>query len=287
MLNLPKRNKSIMNYDKEDPYPSLSSPASSKSARRPVTGVKAPGFLLATSEIQNRLILNIQGEEKTGKNHMAFSYTGLGDIYVHSFDQGLEGVVQKFQKSKHIYVAEYELEIQPGEASDKEVGKSANKLWGQYRANYLDSLASTRKEGLVVVDTGSESWELLRLASFGKLTQVMPHHYSKPNAEFREHVRHGYDASSVIWIHKMKDEWENYTDSQGREKGRRTGRKKYVGMNDIPFLVQCNVQTQREDLEGGGSEFTCTVLDCRINPELNGMVMPNDFDNLLAMATSI
>lgn len=261
---------------------SAPAPAPAPAPSRPKVQVKAPAFIRATAVTKPRLIINIQGPEKTGKDHMALTYTG-GPIYVHSFDIGLEGVVQKFQNTREIYVAEYELTVQPGQASDREVGEAANRVWEQFVANYRDSLASTRKSGLVLCDTGSEAWELLRLASFGKLTQVMPHHYSKPNAEFRDLVREGYDATNVAWLHKMKDEWENYVDSQGKEKGRKTGNKSAVMMKDIPFLVQANVETSRENLLDGGCNFQCRVLDCRLNPDLTGMMMENDFDQLLAM----
>lgn len=255
-------------------------PVTEESSDRAVHKVKAPGFIRAAAEVKRRLILNVQGGEGTGKNHFSFSYTGGGPIYVHSFDQGLEGVVQKFQDTREIYTAEYELTIQPGEGTAQEVAKGAGKVYDEFVANYRDSLASTRKEGLVICDTGTEAWELLRLASFGKLTQVMPHHYAKPNAEFRDLVREGYDASNVIWIHKTKDEWIN--DDKG--KGNKTGNKKLAGMNDIPFLVQGTVETGMRPLEGGGALFYITVQDkYRMNPDLIGSELDNDFDTLLAL----
>src|SRR5438067_2754422 len=144
---------------------------SAPAVKRSRVQVKAPAFIRATSAVKQRMILNIQGAEGTGKDHMALTYD-RGPIYIHSFDIGLEGVVQKFQDTREIYTAEYELTVQPGEATDREVGEAANVVWEQFKANYRDSLASTRDEGMVICDTGTESWELLRLASFGKLTQV-------------------------------------------------------------------------------------------------------------------
>jgi hypothetical protein len=55
----------------------------------------------------------------------------------------------------------------------------------------------SRKCGLIVVDTRTKAWEIKTLASFEKLTQVMPHYYRKPNAEFRNLVRSSFDRSSV------------------------------------------------------------------------------------------
>jgi hypothetical protein len=240
-------------------------------------------FILSRNAIKRRAIVNIQGPEKSGKDHMALDYTG-GPIYIHSFDIGLEGVVQKFHDKKDIYVCEYELTIQPGDGTDKEVGEAANVVWENFVGNFRESLAQTTdNEGLVIVDTGTEAWELLRLASFGKLTQVMPHHYSKPNAEFRNLLRESFSGSSVCWLHKMMPEWENYVDHSGKEKGRKTGLIVRKGMGDVAFAVQVNVETTRIDRAGGGSDFQATVIDCRVNPDLNGMVLPNSMDSLLEM----
>ncbi len=41
----------------------------------------------------------------------------------------------------------------------------------------------------IVIDTASEAWELVRLARFGKLTQVMPQHYGPVNTEFRDMIK--------------------------------------------------------------------------------------------------
>lgn len=273
------------------PRPAPRSPSQSpapaaavQTLRKPSTGpVKAPAFIRASSAVRRRAIVNIQGPEKTGKDHMAFTYEG-GPIYVHSFDIGLEGVVQKFQKTREIYVAEYELQVQPGDGTDREVGESANKVWDQFVSNFKDSISSTAKEGLVVCDTGTEVWELLRLASFGKLAQVMPHMYAKPSAEMRELVRTSYDGCNVAWLHKMADEWENTTDASGKEKGRKTGRKARKSFGDMPFLVQVNVETGKTQVEGGGAEFTATIIDCRLNPSCEGMVLDNDFNSLLDLA---
>jgi hypothetical protein len=251
------------------------------------SGSAAPAFIRADYRRSSpRVIVNIQGVEKSGKNHMAFSYTG-GPIYVHSFDVGLEGVVEKFQDDHDIYVAEYELTIQPGEDTPEAVGQAANKVWESFVSNYKDSIESTKDGGLVVVDTGTEAWELLRLASFGKLTQVMPHMYSKPNAEFRDLVRTSYDGSSVAWLHKMVPEWENYIDSKGQEKGKKTGNLTRKGMNDIGFLVQMTVETWKEQVEGGGANFHATVIDCRTNPGIEGMELENDLDQLIQLATEL
>jgi len=263
----------------------VASPTIHRPSARPSNGHKpasnGAGFVQASSPTVHRLIVSAEGEEKSGKNHFAFS--APGPIYMHSFDIGNEGVVQKFQNQKRIMIAEYELEIQPGEGDPREVAESASKVWDQFLANYRDGLNSCGN-GTTVVDTGTEMWELLRLSRFGKLTQVMPHHYGPVNKEMQEAIREGFSHEcNVVFTHKKKPEWENYIGTDGKEKGRKTGKMTRVGFSDMPFLVQMNVECQRIDLDEGGSEFQIFIEDCRQNPSLNHTVLPNDFETLLTM----
>lgn len=272
--------------------PQGASDAAVASRTTPVNGVRPRQFVKAVSTVRRRLIVNIEGEEKSGKDHMALTYTD-GPVYIHSFDIGLEGVMEKFlpggmhyvEGRGDIYPMEYVLEVQPGEGSQQEVADCAQKLWAQFVADYHEAVRQSKdNNGLVLVDTGTEVWELKRLAAFGKLTQVMPHHYGPVNAEMRDLIRFAYEGSNAVFLHKRVDEWENYLDSQGKEKGRKTGRKSRKGFSDIPFLVQANVQCYREDVDSGGSNFGALVLDCRQNPDLNNIVIENDFNTLLQMA---
>ena len=57
----------------------------------------------------------------------------------------------------------------------------------------------------ISVDTATELWELLRMARFGKLTQVMPYQYGPVNAEFRSLIRMAYASDkNLILLHKMR-----------------------------------------------------------------------------------
>jgi len=49
----------------------------------------------------------------------------------------------------------------------------------------------------------------------------------------------------------------------------------------MAFLVQANVQTWAEDRPEQGCDFHSTILDCRLNQELKGMTLDNDFEQLL------
>lgn len=243
-------------------------------------------FVEATAsnfKTHSRLIIDLAGEEKTGKTHFAF--TCPAPIFEHSFDIGNEGVIDKFLLKKKIMVAEYELEVQPdSDAGAREVAECANRLWEQFVSNFRDGLASCGN-GTTMIDTGTEMWELLRLARFGKLTQIMPQQYTAVNKEMQSLIRECYNHNgSTIFLTKMKPEWENYKDANGRDKSRKTGSMERSGFKDMPFQVQVVATCNREDQEEGGSVFSVTIDSCRQNPEMNNATIENaDFDTLASL----
>jgi hypothetical protein len=268
-LNLPKRNATTTTAATAVPS------AASVIHRSNGNSSHKSTFVRAEKELTRRIIISLTGEEKSGKNHTAF--TAPSPIYTHSFDIGLDGVIQKFQKSKVMFTADYELTVQPGEASAGEVAEAADKVWAQFVSNYRDGLASCGS-GTTVIDTDTEAWELLRLARFGKIAQVQPHHYGPVNAEFRDLVRESYDHdANVFLLSKRTAVWENVVDASGKERGRKTGETARKGFSDLPFLVQVVATTERD-----GSDFSVTIEDCRMNPEANGVTVPNDYDFIMS-----
>lgn len=234
------------------------------------------GFAPSSSTVRPRLIMSVAGMEKNGKTH--FALTGPGPIAVINFDIGLEGVVHKFA-DKEVVQSDYRIEA--GDGSANQIADNADRMWRKFMADYRWALTNVRT---TVIDTGSDLWELLRLARFGKLTQVMPHHYGPVNNEFRSMVKMAYaGTSNVIFLHKLKDEYITTTNAAGKEISNKTGRKQRSGFSDMGYLVQMNILSEYNVEEG---QFQITVQDCRQNAELNGEVIPypmNDFPTLASM----
>jgi len=234
-----------------------------------VTGTASKGFTIAKKEAKRRLLVSVEAQEKCGKNHFAF--TAPGDIYFHSFDFGDEGVIQKFQRDKKIWKAEYKLDIQAGTAVQL-AAETARPVWAQFLQNYRDGLLKGRT---TIVDTGTEAYEVLRMAEFGKLTQVMPHHYGPVNQAMKDLWRTAADSSSnMIMLHRMKEEWENKVNSAGKEVSNKTGRWEMAGYKGTYFEAQVCCRAYKED-----GQFKLLIFDCRFNPDLEGMVLEGDMLN--------
>jgi len=228
-----------------------------------------PGFKIANSTPRPRLIISVEGLDKSGKNNFGFS--APGPLTYLNFDIGDEGVIEKFQDKKQILVPEnpYSTRFE----NDGKQKAEAAKEYTRFKKDYQTALKYTRS---VLIDTASETWELLRLARLGKLTQVMPHHYVEVNQEYRDLIREAFDNdANLILLHKLKAEWKN--DAAG--KGSKTGRFERAGFAETGFLVQINLRMWREEIadrEEGDLGFRCQILNCRQNPEIQGMVLMND-----------
>lgn len=229
-----------------------------------------PGFKLADGVQQPRMIIAVDGLDKSGKTNFAF--TAPGPIAYMPFDVGAEGVIEKFQAQKQIYVPKesYETRFENGKARAE-----AGAEFARFRTDYSNVLRATRS---TVVDTSSEVWELLRLARFGKLTQVKPHHYTEVNQEFRDLVREAFDSTSnLILLHKVKAVWKDGPTAESR--ATKTGEIERSGFSETGYLVQINVLCYRleaEERAEGDLGFRMKIVNCRTNAELQGMVLENE-----------
>jgi len=234
-------------------------------------------FQIANQPPKRRLVVAVDGLEKEGKTN--FALTAPGPMTYQNFDIGAEGVIEKFQTSKIIYRADYGIVITKDD-NQATIMEKIGPAWETFVKDYkiaLNQAKGVTKGPVVrslVWDTGSEGWEVLRLARFGKLTQVMPHNYTALNSEYRNLLREVFDTpANMIILHKLKKEWLN---DPLTGKGNKTGNYERAGYADTGFLVQVNVLCWRDkgvkpnplDPSAG---FHVTVQNCRQNPGIVGL----------------
>lgn len=241
------------------------------------------GFSLATSETMTALIMSICGEEGQGKTHFALS--APGPIALFNTDIGLRGVVEKFADDKTIYpfTVNVPCERQPDSSSDKRtpgerLSDDARMEWDRFIIDGVKIALRNSSIKTVICDTATELWELLRLAHFGKLTEVQSWHYGPCNAEYRNFIKMFFDKDdspikNLILIHKMKTVYVN---------NKSTDKREYAGFAGTGHLVQVNgtmtKDTPWEDENGnwntGEYNFQFNLRKgCRLNPALDGTYM--------------
>ena len=232
--------------------------------------LKNVGFDHPKSVKHKTLIVSICGLEKQGKTH--FSLTAPPPIAIFNIDIGTEGVVDKFKDDK--VIMEKELFV-------PEDGEAAKEEWDKFYKAYK-AVLNTKHVRTIIFDTATELWELLRMARFGKLSQVLPVMYGPVNAEFRKVLRDAYDTpdKTLILLHKMKPVYIN---------DKRTNKYERSGFSDTGYLVQANCEVYRNPGEEGNTnpDFNLMVLDCRQNEKLVGEVLSGPVCNFPFLASLI
>ena len=146
-------------------------------------------YQIANAPPKYRMIVAVDGMEKSGKTN--FALTAPGPIAYQSLDIGTEGVIEKFQHQKPIHLAQYRFLTEKDDSPEITM-KKALPVWETFLTDFRQVMIPRLKAGTIktgVWDTGSEIWELQRLARFGKLQQVLPHHYTALNLEYQNLLR--------------------------------------------------------------------------------------------------
>jgi len=225
-----------------------------------------------------RLIVRVGGLEKAGKTHFALS--APGPIGILDMDRGLEGVVEKFAAEKTIYSRSLR-DLPAKTQKDHEVRWETSK-------NAYQVLLDDRAIRSIVVDTDTEWWEMARLAYFGKLAQVKPHHYAEINREFRGLVDAAFDRDkNLILVCKYK---KQYVAKDGSKSDDSSWNGKYeeAGFTDMPYVVQANLRARIvHDRSTGEKTPTIEVLNCRQDMSLVGEVFEEETATFAWIAATI
>lgn len=226
------------------------------------------GFEEPDYEIQKRLVVSIDGHNQGGKTHLAL--TAPDPIALINFDDGLEGVIHKF-KDKQIVVKNMEHPPDGAEGNNAYWQRAVT----QFKSAYFKAL-QTPAIRTIIIDTGTELWEVLRLARLGKLSQVMPTQYIAVNAEMQQLVRTAYSYSkNLIILHKFKQVYEG---------NNWNGEYTRAGFSGMGYAVQVCIEAFYED-----GEFGLRIYDkCRHNPTLaEGLELYGDMCNFETLMETV
>jgi hypothetical protein len=207
------------------------------------------GFKPAEISDDLRLIMSVEALQKVGKTH--FGLTAPGPIALIDLNADVKGVIEKFIKAKKKILLASHCYASEGTQVD------AQKLWEKVQESYYDALASKEVRS-IVLDTGTDAWELARYAEFGKLGGNMPRYYEHVNGYFKRMIQKAKQGDkNVIFTHRLKDVYVN---------DKRTDKLELAGFGGMEYDVEVNVRLYRTEDNLTGVR----ILDCRPNREING-----------------
>lgn len=252
-----------------------------------------------------RIIVDLWGEWQSGKTHTALTFPK--PLAMISLDRGEEGVIQKFQEDGDYYDGEigwrsftYDPPVRKDNESDEGFGarceKVAAELWPKIRAAIVWA-CSNKDVKTICVDTHTEMWEVLRLASFGKLSRVPELGYTEVNAEFKSLLRKmEFSGKHVVLTGRAKREYkETINKNTGKKQSEGTGRVIRDGFSRLDYSIPASfrmesfIEKVRDKKTGkvtrGEFTTTATLTRYRRLPELVGVQLTNP--TFLDIATTL
>jgi len=169
------------------------------------SGLKGTSFRKRKHKRRRRLMVDVFARDGRGKTH--FGLDVPQPVLFMSIDAGSEGVIEKFA-DREIWDAGYSCKPNPYDSHEERVDK-AEAEWKRVRNDWLKGLVAGA--GCITQDTSGEFYELLRIARFGKFSEVPSHYYGIVKREWDDLIKMVYDSefdTSLVMLHKMKKKYE-------------------------------------------------------------------------------
>ena len=200
-------------------------------------------FTKADQPAKPRIIANSYGEVGTLKT--SFWLGAPGPIVVFSFDKGLEGVIEEYQKTKDIYVKEYTWGHMPGQGPDQQ---AAIDLRDEFTEDFEHACKHART---VFIDKETELWDVVKYADFGAPQEGTPKDWDRPKGRMRRllNMPKATDINFGV-IQGMRNEWVSQVNPKTGKKGiTQSGLRIPAGSDDVEAIMNINLEHFREDGE--------------------------------------
>jgi hypothetical protein len=216
------------------------------------------------------LSMVLTAHEKSGKT--TFACTSPDPIAFIVTDAGSKQIIRKFPH-KDILIAEHSIQRDADQAEWKEE-------WRKMKNSILSAATSPHIK-TIVADTGTEVYELLRLAEFGKLDKVLPSKYATTNKEMRDLLKICMQREDLnfVWIHKFKKE---YIDKGDKGVANWTGKYESAGFGDARFILDMAAVSYFHDpTRDEAGYFSMQVVGAtRQTAQAAGLVLKSDDEML-------
>lgn len=249
-----------------------------------------------------RAIMNVEALQKQGKDHFSMESTP-DPIVIFNFDQGLDGVIQKFKRKKTIIVAgmpksggksgypHYHFARPVPETRDmkadirsirrstgylERVKAAAGPIWERFIHDFYEALHSDART--LVVDTGGGAFALGKFAFHGmdKVTSKDDPYGQKSgdlNSIFQGLFADSYSYDkNVLWLHRLKDKFDA------------PGQYDIVGYKQAPFETQITVRLSMKK-----GKPRAEIRDCRMGQgsKWNGEIFEDGEANFLSIVSNV
>lgn len=231
------------------------------------------GFVTTRPKLK-RLMIGTEGLSDTGKTEFAMSAPGPGIVL--GLDRGYEGVLdnQHPPPTRH---ADFACVSVPVPLATSVAQPVFLEYWKAFYEQYKKALANADAR-TVVLDGDSDSWELQRLAEFGKLTQIPPILYTSVNAARRAMIARAYDSGKIViatnklkkaYKPKFKPDGTPALDTSGKEIREWDGiNYDRQGFEDQDYLWQVQLRHLYNPIK---QIWGFRILKCKVDKDVVGL----------------
>lgn len=248
-----------------------------------------------------RLMIGTDGLSDSGKTEFALSVPGPGIALC--LDRALDGVLQNPEPppARNPY---WVFDIVPVPLASSTTQATYLEYWKKFYERYKLALSNADAR-VVLLDGDSDSWELQRLAEFGKLTQILPIHYSTVNAARRAMIARAWDSKKIIIAtNKIKREYEDtfnedgtpILDNTGKNVREWKGKMERQGFRDQDYLWQIQLHhmfkpeqivTVKGVQKTIPKQWGILIKKCKANMDLIGLELWGDDCNFKGLVSVV
>lgn len=227
-----------------------------------------------------RLLVGTDGWPNTGKTEFALS--APEPIMILCLDRGMDSVMDNprppITRGRDIGYKVIPLPVQILDTNHY------LEVWRAFYDEYKKALDNPDVR-TVVLDSDSDSWELQRLAGFGRLTQVPPLQYPAVNAARKMMIARAWDSGKiVIGTNKLEQEYKQSTDPSGKVVSERTGNDRRQGFKDFDYLWQVQLRHLYDEQK---QIWGLKIMRCKADTSLQGMELWGDDCNFKSLVMTI
>lgn len=201
-----------------------------------------------------RLMIGSEGGPDSGKSH--FALTAPGPILWLALDRGVDGVLDNPRSPVHfrddvaIHVVDVPKATQTSQPQYLEYWKS---FYNRFKTALDNPDVRT-----VILDGDSDSWELQRLAEFGRLSKVPSNMYDNVNAARRAMYARAWDSGKiVIATNRIRKTYVTKFDASGKPEINNSGNEVRVwngewerqGFSDQNFLWNVQIRNLYDEAQ--------------------------------------
>lgn len=230
------------------------------------------------------IFLDIMAPEGMGKTSLALTLARMGSVGYVDLDQSIDRAKRPDGKKSTSRIKTLPIRYSGG--LTQEMNKTeAKDAWVELERKVGEAVVDWA-DG-IILDTGTEAWELLRLAEFGTTTPRgrTDKLYGPVNAKFRQLLRNIYRGHKkhLVTVHQMKEEYIDKAQPDGTIGSMKTGKMKAACMKEVPYLADMAVRCYRTK-----GDFKAVIEMCKLDPSLEGIELEDeqlDIAAIIGLAT--